>query len=260
MLIEAASIKPSSTEPQSGIASARRTPNGGMSAQGITVAPLFTTAYETERSRILGFPDWINSARYDIETDPGKSATPQQRRLMLRSLLEDTFRVQTHRETRFVPVYVLTAARSGIKLEPPNEAGCVKPDNMPSGPTPPLPDEPLIIPCGTPIVAIRSGVGRLAAGNIPMADLIRVLSNMLGRVIIDKTQFTRMFDAHLTFAPDDALAGLPGSPRVDHPSATPGGPVTIFTAMEEQLGLKLESGTGPVEVVVIDHVERPSEN
>ena len=84
------------------------------------------------------------------------------------------------------------------------------------------------------------------------------LSNLLGRTVIDKTAFAGTFDVHLEFAPDEAIAGLPGQPAPS-PSGDSTAP-SIFTALQEQLGLKAESSKGQVEVLVIDHVERPSEN
>ena len=98
-----------------------------------------------------------------------------------------------------------------------------------------------------------------------MPDFIRVLSMVLGRPVLDRTGFTETFDVRLDFTPDEAAAGLPrsagaGDPDSPPSAADPGSPPTIFAAIQEQLGLKLESVKGPVEVLVIDHVERPSQN
>ena len=93
-----------------------------------------------------------------------------------------------------------------------------------------------------------------------MAELVRILSNILGRTVIDKTAFTGTFDVHLEFAADEALAGIPRPPAQ---GPTPTGDLaapSIFSALQEQLGLKLESAKGGVEVIVIDHIERPTEN
>ncbi len=91
-----------------------------------------------------------------------------------------------------------------------------------------------------------------------MTELIRTLSNVLGRTVVDKTAFTATFDVHLEFTPDDSLAGLPALPGGSVPSPDTYG--TIFVAIQEQLGLKLESAKGPIDVLIIDSVEKPSVN
>jgi uncharacterized protein (TIGR03435 family) len=100
-----------------------------------------------------------------------------------------------------------------------------------------------------------------------MTDLIRTLSNVLGRTVVDKTGFTTTFDVYLQFTADESLAGLPVPPpsldspnNSTRPAPSPGLYGTIFAAMQEQLGLKLESARGPVDILVIDSVEKPSDN
>ncbi|MDE3159735.1 MAG: TIGR03435 family protein [Acidobacteriota bacterium] len=114
-------------------------------------------------------------------------------------------------------------------------------------------------PCGQVIVAISPAGAELRGSAVPMPELIRVLTNVLGRIVVDKTGFARTFDVHLEFTADEALGGLPAPP----PPAAGGDPDihgNIFAAIQDQLGLKLESAKGPVDVVVIDSVERPVAN
>jgi uncharacterized protein (TIGR03435 family) len=110
----------------------------------------------------------------------------------------------------------------------------------------------------------QSGV-RLQGGKVSMTEFVRILAMTMGRPVIDKTGFAETFDLTLEFTPDEAVAGLPrgGGPRdasSPAPAPDPAAPPSIFAAIQEQLGLKLESAKGPVEVLVIDHVERPVEN
>jgi uncharacterized protein (TIGR03435 family) len=258
---EVVSIKQSAAGPQvQGTGLTRTFPDGRFTAEGTLLKPLTSMAYGLRGYQILGGPNWIDSARYDMEAKANANTDPQQRQLMLQSLLKDKFKLKFHRETQFLPVYLLTAAKSGIKLQPPKEENCRTPDPNRQGPPrpQPAPDQPLIPPCGRVVAALNPAGGRLAAGKATMETLTYTLSNLLGRSVIDKTGFTGTFDAYMAYTPDEALAGTLITGPFKKPAA--GGLPTIFTAIEEQLGLNLESGTGPVEVLVIDDVERPAEN
>jgi len=170
----------------------------------------------------------------------------------MQALLEDRFKLKIHRETRQGPVYELTRAKGGSKLKPFQEGTC---SPMPSAPPlPPLP--PGQAYCH---VMVSSG-GSLDAEGSALTELSGLLSLILDRQVIDKTGLAGKFDIHLRFAPDDLTAGQHGPPP-DTPEAGAGptGP-TVFTAVQEQLGLKQLPAKGPIDVLVIDHVERPSEN
>jgi uncharacterized protein (TIGR03435 family) len=242
----------------------RALPGGKLQAEKAQLERLVEWAYGLRRYQVTGGPDWINSARYDIEATAEGNVGSEQIRLMLQSLLEDRFKLKVHRETRQLPVYDLLLAKGGPKLEPPKEGGCLTPD--PNGPSLRPPDESGQLPpplCGRAEVSIAikgqgQFEGRVKAGKASMDALASTLSNMLGRTVIDKTGFTQLFDAQMEFAPDDSLAGLPS--RFPRSADIPGGPPTIFTAIQEQMGLKLESSKGPVEILVIDSAEKPSEN
>jgi uncharacterized protein (TIGR03435 family) len=110
--------------------------------------------------------------------------------------------------------------------------------------------------CGSVNVMLEPSGARMQGGKIPMAEFIRVLSMVLGRSVIDRTGFTELFDVRLDFVPDEITEAMPPPP----PNAADSNFPSILTAMQEQLGLRLESTKGPVEVLVIDSVERPSAN
>ena len=178
--------------------------------------------------------------------------------LMLRSLLEDRFQLKTHREIRELPVYALVAGKSGLKLPPPKDGACVdsaaeaSPEWTGAGRmAPPGLLPPIKTLCGSVGVA----VGRMQGGRIAMAELARALSMARGRSVIDKTAFTGRFDLQLAFVPDETTPTLPPPP----PGSSISG-VSLSEALQQPLGLRLESTKGPVEVIVVDHAERPSGN
>jgi uncharacterized protein (TIGR03435 family) len=256
---EAASIKPSSTP---NFRMVRPLP-GRLSADA-PVRLLIQSAYSVEPFQIVGGPDWIDSVQYQIEAKAEGNANRAQVFLMLQSLLEDRFQLRTHREMRELPVYSLVVAKSGLKLPSPKEGGCetVGPDAPPewSGAgrmRPPDPGQPVLARCDSVSIALVASGARMQSGKVSMEGLIRTLSLVLRRTVIDKTEFTGLFDLKLDFLPDETTPALPAPP--------PGAPLdssspSILTAIQEQLGLRLESSKGPVEVIVVDHVERPSAN
>jgi bla regulator protein blaR1 len=240
-------------------------PGGRLTADG-PLSLLIMDAYKVPPYRISGGPAWIDADRYAIEATPEADPGPSRRVLLLQPVLEDRFNLKFHRETRELPIYVLGPAMSGLKLTA-SEPGCIPLHTeglLPPLPSPPEPGKPFHGPCGYVTVSARSGM-LMFGSSVPMSEFTRVLSVLMRRTIIDKTGVTGAFDVRLQFIPDQATAGLPLGPP---PPVGPGLPpppadaasVSVFEALQEQLGLKLESGKGPVEVMVIDHVERPSEN
>ncbi|MGB9458991.1 MAG: M56 and DUF3738 domain-containing protein [Bryobacteraceae bacterium] len=260
---EVASVKRNISAPTHMIVRPR--PGGGLFAENAPLIMLIENAYGVQAFQISGGPSWIQSDGYDIEAKGDAKASRAETFLMLRSLLEDRFQLKLHRETKELPVYALTAAKGGLKLQPPKEGGCI-----PVGPnetlSPPAPGQPAPgFPCGRVGVHGESSGVRMEGGKVAMPEFIRMLSMVLGRPVVDRTGFTGTFDLRLDFTPDEAAAGLPRSAGAGNPEGPPAatdstGPPAIFTAIQEQLGLKLESAKGPVEVLVIDHVERPSQN
>lgn len=199
----------------------------------------------------------MNTEGYDIEAKPGGNADPQQTWLMWQTLLADRFKLRLHRETRELPIYDLTAVTSGPKLPAAKEAGCV---SFPPG-TPPR-YVPGKVDCGYvygPFSGYKAALLHIKGSKVHMADLIRELALILDRPIFDKTEFTGDFDLDLSFTPDEALLGFPGDRDGIRLPTDPNLP-NIFAALEEQLGLKLVPAKGQVEVLVIDHAERPTMN
>jgi len=236
----------------------RPQPGGRLTTTNAPLLLLILNAYAVQPFQVVGGPSWVNTEGYDIEAKPEGETSRKEMWLMLQTLLADRFKLALHRETRELPVYALTPDKSGFKPAPVKEGGCVSVGR--DAPPPP----PGSVPCGTVIIAMTSTGVRMQGGKVPMAEFVRILAMALGRPVVDKTQVTVEFDVDLDITPDDTMAGLPGAggPR------DPGGPriatdpnrPTIFAALQEQLGLKLASAKGPVEVLVIDHVERPSAN
>jgi bla regulator protein blaR1 len=255
---EVASIKPDKSGTD--MTMLRTTPVGFI-ATNVPLKMLIQQAYGVEDNQILGAPSWIGSARFDIEAKVSSSETdalhnlgPDQRRLMLQPLLADRFQLKVHTEVRELPILALVVAKGGPKL---HEA---KPgDTYPNG------IKGFDGEAGGPGL-MHMGPGQLTAQGLPMSSVAQLLSQQLGRTVHDKTGLTGKYDFTLQWTPE-----VGGSPMMKGPGAGqqgPGGPPSptdnggpsIFTAIQEQLGLKLESQKGPVEVVIIDHVETPSEN
>jgi bla regulator protein blaR1 len=209
-------------------------------------------AYNFQDFQISGGPGWIKSERFDIEAKA--EGNPSRRQIegpMLQALLKDRFQLKLHRETKELPVFGLVAAKGGLRLKPTNlEGNCAALYEM------------------AKCADIRKGLFTLDVTAIRMDVFIEVLSSIVGRVVIDRTGFQGMFDAHLEFRRDDiASAGPPGpdpSSGGSRGGRGGGGEPTdrpsISTALQEQLGLRLESTKGPVEVVVVDSVDRPIVN
>lgn len=247
---EAASIKPN-TGAANGTGAVDVLPGGRLRAQNALVRAIIQNAYEVKPFQIVGGPAWIDSARYDIEAKAAGETTPSETLRMLQVLLAERFQLRVHHETREAPVYTLNPAKSGLKAADPNGGDCAAGARQAGG-----------LPCGRVMARIQLPNARLEGAQVQMADLTRVLANLLWRPVIDRTGYTEKFNLKLEFAADSAIGLLAGPYRPDAAppvAADPGG-VSIFTAMQEQLGLKLEAGKGPVDVLVIDRIEPPSAN
>jgi len=256
-VFEVASIKPSA--PGGRGMGVRYLPGTRMTAQNVPLHFMIQTAYGVREFQVTGGAAWMNTERYDI-TAKGEDGAPQsQLRLMVQALLADRFKLAFHRETREMPVFFLMAAKGGMKLVEPKDGSCVTP-----GPSAPraTPGQPPPNFCGL----MRIGPKGLDGLKLGMQQLTMFFPDVLGRSVVDKTEFKGTFDVHLEFARDESLAAgilrdaAPGGPGGAPPQPGDSSAPSIFTAVQEQLGLKLESGKGPVEVIVIDHAEKPSEN
>lgn len=197
---------------------------------------------------ITGGPPWLNTERYDISAKTTANASPGMiTGPMMQQLLEDRFRLKIHREARVKPVYTLTVARGGARLKRVDERICIPREDALLGLLAPA-EQVGKQPCGTFGVTGPPSHLRWGAYGMTLDEAFGLLHRYLDRVVIDKTGLTGVFDLHLEFARDDAA--------VDDADAAP----SIFTAVEAQLGLKLQPANGPVQYVVIDRVQHPSEN
>jgi uncharacterized protein (TIGR03435 family) len=207
-------------------------------------------------SQVIGGPAWIDSDGYDIEAKPESNTDQKHAWLMLQTLLADRFSLTLHRETRELPVYNLTAKKSGLKLPPAKDITCL---SFPPGTTPqPMPGTS---DCGYAPLFLSSTELRIEGRKLHMADLVRDLARALGQPVLDKTGFTGEFDIDLHYTDEDVMKS-PGSAAPDDAgNRLPAGPnLSIIFAAMDQLGLKLQPTKGPVEVLVVDHAERPSPN
>jgi uncharacterized protein (TIGR03435 family) len=224
---------------------------GRFHAENVWLRFLVQTAWNVKDFQVIGGPGWAASDRYDIDATTNGKASFEQMRLMLRTLLEDRFQLVLHRESKEFPVYELTPVSKGIKLQVSKEGSCV-----PRNPDAPSPGPPPNY-CGGTSWSPRD----LDGSAISMQQFTTLLANILQRPVIDKTGFTGTFDVHLKWTPDQSTPGLmaPDVARPSVPSADDPGP-TIFTVLEEQLGLKLQAAKAPGEVLVIDRAEKPAAN
>jgi uncharacterized protein (TIGR03435 family) len=190
---------------------------------------------------------------------------------MIRALLADRFKLVVHNETKEMPIYALVLARSDGKLGPQlkvSETDCAAmmaagrgrgrgPAMMP----PPGPPQPGAPPPPPPPCGIRIGPGNMGVGGSPMTQVATTLSQFAGRIVMDKTGLTGNYDFTLMWTPDQMPQRPPGAPEplINGVPIDPNGP-SLFTAIQEQLGLKLDSQRGQVTVLVIDRAEHPTEN
>ena len=210
---------------------------------------------------IAGGPAWVNADLYEINaTAEGGPSQETMRGPVLRAVLEDRFKLKIHRETREVSVYALAVAKGGPKLQQFKEGSCITLD-FATPPPPFLPGQESPRLCGASLLRGNAQSRMIDLYGIGLDQFSKYLGSLLGRPGIDKTGITGLFDFHLEFAPDESTPTLRASPPGTPPAAPsdPAGP-SIFTAIQEQLGLKLEPAKGPGEFLVIDRVERPSEN
>lgn len=204
-----------------------------------------------EPAPITGGPPWIHTASYDINAKAeGNPSKEMMFGPMMQALLEDRFQLKIHRQTSEGPVYFVTVARGGPKLQPFIEGSCTLYYGFPR---PPL--APGQTYCERTISGLKPSV---QADGATLDEFSKMLRMVVGRPVIDKTGISGRFNLLVKFSREGTeLAGIQAK---DPPASDPGAPPSIFTALQEQLGLKLESGRGPVDMLVIDHIEKPSEN
>ncbi len=240
---DVASIKPN--ESGANIVEVRLVPGGRLVARNTNVTALITSAWNIRNFQLADAPGWAGSLRYDIDAQGPAGLTENEMSQMLQLLLAERFQLKVHKETREMPVYVLMPARNGSKLQPAAGGNCFQ-----VTPGVPLPTADAR-PCG----GFNMMPGHMTGAKVTMERFTGALSRYLGRVVTDKTGLTSSYDITLQWTPDDTEAFLRGLAQ----PADESGP-SLFTAIQEQLGLRLEAQKGPVEMLVIDRVEKPSAN
>jgi len=248
---DVASVKPNK---EGGPSSVRVTPGGMLSVTNNNLRNIIRNAWNITNDQIVGGPDWIDSDRFDITAKASRPFAQEEARGMLQALLAERFRLVTHHETRELPVYVLVRARKDGALGPQMKksdldcaalfasvtAGAKMPERLPNG----------NLPCG---ISVRAAQGMVVATPASMEQFTRNLVGGVGRIVVDKTGLPGYYDFTLNFSPEAPPApGAPAGPPPD--SSAP----SLFTAIQEQLGLKLEPGREPIQVLVIDRAQRPA--
>jgi uncharacterized protein (TIGR03435 family) len=260
---EAASVKPNKSGDSD--TSLRPQPGGRFSATNAPVQLFITYAYQLQLFQLQGGPAWLRTDRFDVvarmEGDspvlPSASGEATPIMLAMRSLLADRFKLAVHWETQELPLYELVVARPDGKLGPnirPAAVDCVAMSAASAAAAKEgrviNPNTPDRVACG-----MRNSNGRFQFGGNPMSLFATGLSNQVARTVVDRTGLTGNWDFEFTFTPERFR--VVRSTGVDAPTTDTDGP-SLFTAIQEQLGLRLESTKGPVKVLVIDHVEQPS--
>lgn len=245
LAFEVASIKPA--DPDARGVRIQFTPGGGLSAMNVRPRQLIELAYDVQSFQISGGPGWLNSQGFDIIAKAPQSpeapakerqmteAHREQFRQRVQALLGERFQLVIRRDTKEMPVYALVVAKNGPRLKESTGEG----------------------------TGIRAGRGEISGDKVAIAMLARILASRVGRPVLDRTGLKGNYDFKLEWTPDlgegSAKAGGPLDKGEGASAADPSGP-SIFTALQEQLGLKLESTKGPVEIIVIERAEKPTEN
>jgi uncharacterized protein (TIGR03435 family) len=255
---EVATIKP--TPPDALGKWIRMTSAHQLTAQNQTLRTLLAATYGLTPAAVSGGPSWVDSERYNIVAevpDRATSAPPNydEQMSMLRVLLNDRFHLAIHREPKEFPIYALTVAKGGAKLKESSVADGADPKNIPACLGPPSPKvEKLTCLAPLAFVVYPERVA-LPARGATMDDLASVMQRgVFDRAVVDETGLTGRYDFLLEFSPDESLFDAALGRRDG--DRKPG----LFDALQQQLGLRLEATRGPVNTLVIDRVERPSEN
>lgn len=261
---------------------------GTFECTGAPLRMLLTRAYELKNYQVVG-PGWMDTERYDVRAKVPPGSSRAQVNLMLQKLLTDRFQIALHRETKELPMYALTVGKNGHKLKTPDPNDTQSPmDAMMAGrgapPTPTGtgggegggrvmamtiagngPGGPIGKPGRGIMMSMRNGLFELIGKKSTVSSLADALSNQLDRPVVDQTGIQGEYDFTLDFAPDDSMraagvmgvmmtARVGGAPGADAPEPSPA--QSIFTAVQSQLGLKLEPKRGPVDTLVVDKAEK----
>jgi uncharacterized protein (TIGR03435 family) len=266
-IFEAASIRPAADTGRTG---GRGTP-GRFAGFNLSLRRLIRQAYDIHDSQIVGGPVWADSQRFDINATTGEKP-PDQMRFMMQTLLRDRFKLAFHTEKRELPIYALVVARSdgklgsGLRRIPDGE--CPPPGARrgapPTGGPPAAPPSPFDTNAQAACGSIVFGPGRLLAHGVPIDMLARSIGGLpaitaFNRIVVNETKLEGQYDFDFKWTNEFAARGGP-PPAGPPPTPAPGDEPTLVTALQEQLGLKLDARRAMVDVLVIDSAEKPSEN
>jgi uncharacterized protein (TIGR03435 family) len=238
-MFEVASVKPNTDKVlvYSGVTTQ---PGGRLSAKATTLKDLVAYAHAVPLREVETTADWMTGERFDIEARGAENSTPTQFQAMLRTLLAERFSLRTSQTTKNVDAYALVVARSGIRLKPSEPGACV----------PPQP----------PCFGAATLVGRMMAPHVLISQIAMALSGIMDRPVVDQTgQAGRFVGLKLEWVPDESQYAGWGLGVWSKPVSDPNGPA-LATALQEQLGLRLESTKAPIDVVVIESATRPTTN
>ena len=217
-------------------------PGGRFTATNCSPWMLIHYAFQLQPFQIPDKPSWIKSEHYDVDARPAEVHTNfDDTPLMLQGLLEDRFQLKYHWEIKEAPVYELVVVKPGKLPKSVVMGGCPHPPAQPDG-----------IPTDAPCGDLANTPGHTKGYNLTASELAGSLSWLLSKPILDKTNLNGKYDVELQWTPESVEMRSGPSSEQDIPD--------IFTALQEQLGLKLQPAKGPVRMFVIDHIERPSDN
>jgi uncharacterized protein (TIGR03435 family) len=258
--------QPPATHPQFEVASIRPHANGDnrvlvqasdgrLAMTNFSLKQLILFAYDVSNNRVSGVQSWMDSSHFDIQATTESAPTVKQLEgPMLQALLEERFRLKVHREVVERPVYELAVDKGGVKMQVSKEGSCTL-YSVDSPPPQPAPNAPGLVFCNFPRLTGDGLNWKLDGAGVTIEKLATVLSRSgLDRPVIDRTGLVGGFDLHLKWTAETPENGTRPGTIADSTG------LSIFTAVREQLGLKLEAVKGAVEILVIDHVEQPSEN
>jgi uncharacterized protein (TIGR03435 family) len=232
---EVATIKPSAPDEPGKLFGVR---GAHFKTINTTLTDLITFAYGVQQKQVVGQPEWMDKDKWDIEAQPDVAGAPnkQQVSTMVQKLLADRFQLKFHKDTKELSAYVLTLTKTGNKMT----AGSTDPNQLPG--------------------LFFQGLGVLTVQNATMQDFAGLMqSAVLDRPVVDQTSLPGKWNFLLKWTPDESQFGGMGV-KVPPPTDAPDAPPPLFTAIQEQIGLKLDAGKAQVPVLVIDKVEKPSDN
>jgi uncharacterized protein (TIGR03435 family) len=248
LAFEVASVKPAAPQPPGRFQISMNADPGRINYTFVSLKNLIERAYSVKSYQVTG-PDWMESERFDVTAKLPDGAKQSDVPQMLQALLAERFKLTIHREQKSMPVYAIVVGKSGVKM-------------------PKVEGDTVAAP-GAGAIRMQMGMkGRQLSGKVTTDNLAGMLSRMLDRPVIDATELKDTYDMNLEWTPDEREGGmrmLGGIPPGDHPPASEGSESSsapsLFAAVQEQLGLKLEPRKGQVDVMVVDSVEKaPTQN